>query len=1099
VKTSSSDRAAAIFLALSRVPPDRHSRFLDEQCGNDDVLRRDVEDLLAQLDLPDSFLPAPESAPHIDDIGLSQPAGTAVGDFTLIRQIGSGGTGVVYLAHQRHPSRIVALKMLRREFMASSIQRRFEIEAELLGHLQHPGIAQIYAAHPGDATTPPFIAMELVNGPPLTEFADSGGLSVHERVELVARACDAVQHAHQRGIIHRDLKPGNILVSDDGQPKVLDFGVARRAGAQVMLTTVETETGQLLGTLAYMSPEQIEAAPEAIDTRTDIHALGVILFRMLVGRLPFGHDDPPIPELARRIVSDDPPRLSAIDPSLRGDLEVIVARAMAKEKDRRYASAASLATDLRRYLAGQPISASADSAWYVVRRQLGRYRLAFSLSAAVGVALAGLAFYASVQRARVDLVNAEVQRQLSASTLERARLLSVTGNLPIAEELAWRELFRNPASRQAQWTLWEIYSREPSLRALTPHQGGVLTVRFSPDNRLLLTAGQTDGFMRLVDVESGRVVRSLTATPGIGTRRAFFTPDGSTIVSGSKSGTLQVWDVQTGALRREIVNAVPSLEDLAIAAGGTQAVTVAPGGVLQTWSLATGQLMTDLSQLAPGAAVVAADPAGTLVLAGAPDGVVTAIDIARRTRLWQARAHESAAISLAIAPDARTIASGGLDARVHLRKAATGELLRTIATENGSVRNLTFDWNGAMLAATGQWRTLLWDLGDSSRPPRSFGGAEGVTDLHVRPDTQFLVTCDGGSGLVRLWDLAADARSDRWAGHRGAVTGVAVGAEGKAIFSGGVDGDVAMWQPGQQTRSLSLRSGDRVGGIAISDNKRWIVSVGHPGTAAVWDARNGGRVADLGDAGASRAAVFSNGDRQLVIGDIDGALTMWDWSDGMARNARRIEPPSTPNEVLALASHGSRLFVAHRETLIIIRDAANGREIRRLQPTASPFSVAVTPDGRLLAAGTWPGIVDLWEIETGRKLHALKGPTALVTGLDFSADGGLLALSSRDGSTRLWAVADGHWLATFASRRPGAERVRFFPDGRRLAIGYADGEVEIRDLPYFFRYAAGHAEYHLRRLSAAGESFPRANEALAWSRRFMSVPADDGGSPSNHR
>jgi serine/threonine protein kinase len=258
MKTAVSERAAAIFFALSNVPSDERMRQLEERCGGDAGLRREVDRLLDGLNLPDSVLEPPGLGPPAGS-DTSQPSGATIGGFVVIRPIGSGGTGVVYLARQQHPARIVALKVLRREFVASSVQRRFEIEAELLGHLQHPGIAQIYAAHPGDQSTPPFIAMELVNGPPLTEYADSHHLSTRERVQLVARACEAVQHAHQRGIIHRDLKPGNILVTEEGEPKVLDFGVARRAGTEVALTTIETETGQLLGTLAYMSPEQIEA------------------------------------------------------------------------------------------------------------------------------------------------------------------------------------------------------------------------------------------------------------------------------------------------------------------------------------------------------------------------------------------------------------------------------------------------------------------------------------------------------------------------------------------------------------------------------------------------------------------------------------------------------------------------------------------------------------------------------------------------------------------------------------------------------------------------------------------------------------------------
>ena len=1084
MKTATSDRASAIFLALSRVPPGQREAVLAEQCAGEDALRHEVERLLAALDLPESLVEPPDPHPSPDH-SVTRPAGTTIGDFLLIRQIGSGATGIVYLAHQQHPARVVALKVLRQEFVASVVQRRFEIEAELLGHLHHPGIAQIYAAHPGDATTPPYIAMELVSGPPLTEFADSRRLSLPDRVELVALACDAVQHAHQRGVIHRDLKPGNILVNEEGQPKVLDFGVARAVGGQISLTTIETQTGQLVGTLPYMSPEQVEAAPEAIDTRTDIHALGVILFRVLTGRLPFGHDDPPLPELARRIVQDDAPRLSAVDPALRGDLDVIVSRALAKDKERRYASAAGLANDLRRYLAGQPIAASADSAWYLLRRQIGRYRLALAASAAVAIALAALAIYANFQRVRADRVNRQVEESLSTSTIERGRLLSLTGNLPIAEEFVWRELFRRPDSRHARWTLSDVYSREPSVWALAPHEEGTLSLRFSPDNRLMLTAGQLDGLVRLIDVESGRIVRSLTASPQTGIRRAFFTPDGATVIAGSKDGSVDVWDVRTGASRQRIPRLVPSLDDFAIAGGGSYAITLG-GGALQAWSLPSGGLIADFTSLASGALAAAADATGSVALAVSGDGTVTALDISRPGRLWQARAHTGQAISAAVAANG-IAASGGTDSLVHIWNARTGERLRTIATENGSVRNLAFDATGTKLAAAGQWRTRLWDLDDPSQPPRDFGRAEGMTDVDVRPDMRFLATCHGGWGLVRLWDLAPDARVDHWSGHTGQVTGLAVGDGGRSLFSAGVDGVVSMWVTGRTARASALNPGGRVTGLAISQDRRWIVSVGQPGTAAIWDASNGRRVAALEDVGSSRAAVFADSDRRLVIGESDGTLKIWDWSNGMAGTLRQTR--SHDSEVLAIAAHGSRLFIAHRNTLVVIRDAATGAEIRRLQPSASPFSIAVTPDGRLLAAGTWPGIVNLWDAESGRRLPELKGPTALVHGLDFSADGSLLALSSRDGSTRLWDVASGQWLATVASRKPGAERVRFLPDGRRLAIGYEDGEVEIRDIEYFFRYAAGHAEYQLRLLRNAGESFPRSEEVLSWSRQLRSVTA----------
>jgi hypothetical protein len=338
----------------------------------------------------------------------------------------------------------------------------------------------------------------------------------------------------------------------------------------------------------------VEATPDAIDTRTDIYALGVILFRLLSGRLPFGHDDPPLPELARRIARDDPPKLGAIDPGLRGDLEIIVARALAKDKDRRYSSAAGLAHDLRRYLDGQPIAASADSAWYLVRRQVARYRRALVLSAAAGVGLTALTSYAVLQRERADRVNVQLQQELATSTIERGRLLSLTRNLPIAEDLVWRELFRRPDSLHAQWALSDIYSREPSLCCGIVHKEGTRSVRFSPDGRLLMTAGRVDGQLRLLEVSSGRVVRSYTSENRSPVLRALFTPDGRLVFWGNTDGSLRSWDVATGEVRH-FPSVVQGLWDFAIDASGKYIMTVGTVAGVRVWSLATGQLVTTLT------------------------------------------------------------------------------------------------------------------------------------------------------------------------------------------------------------------------------------------------------------------------------------------------------------------------------------------------------------------------------------------------------------------------------------------------------------------------------------------------------------------------
>jgi serine/threonine protein kinase len=273
----------------------------------------------------------------------------------------------VYEAEQDQPRRAVALKVIKPGLVSSELLRRFEQESQALARLQHPAIAQIYEAGTADAGfgPQPFFAMELVRGQSLLD-ADQRRLSVRQRLELMVKICEGVQHAHQRGLIHRDLKPGNILVDETGQPKILDFGVARVTDSDLGATR-QTDVGQLVGTLAYMSPEQVLADPLELDTRSDVYALGVILYELLAGRLPYELSAQPL-EAARIIREQDPAPLSSISRVYRGDIETITAKALEKDKARRYASAAGLAADVQRYLRDEPITARPPSASYQLRK-----------------------------------------------------------------------------------------------------------------------------------------------------------------------------------------------------------------------------------------------------------------------------------------------------------------------------------------------------------------------------------------------------------------------------------------------------------------------------------------------------------------------------------------------------------------------------------------------------------------------------------------------------------------------------------------------------------------------------------------------------------
>jgi tetratricopeptide (TPR) repeat protein/predicted Ser/Thr protein kinase len=314
-----------------------------------------------------------------------------IGRYRIIRLIGEGGMGSVYEAEQAQPRRIVALKIIKPGFATPEHLRRFELEAQALGRLQQPGIAQIYDAGTTDTDggPQPFFAMEFVRGRPLVRFADENRLHTRQRLELMAKVCDAVHHAHQHGIIHRDLKPGNILVEAGGQPKILDFGVARVTDSDTQATR-QTDVGQLLGTLAYMSPEQVLADPSELDIRSDVYALGVVLYQLLAGRLPYTVSRR-VHEAVQTIREDEPTPLGSVNRTYRGDVETIVAKALEKDKSRRYASAAELAADIRRYLSDDPIVARPASTIYQLRKFARRHRALVGGAAAVfAVLLAGV-------------------------------------------------------------------------------------------------------------------------------------------------------------------------------------------------------------------------------------------------------------------------------------------------------------------------------------------------------------------------------------------------------------------------------------------------------------------------------------------------------------------------------------------------------------------------------------------------------------------------------------------------------------------------------------------------------------------------------------
>ena len=693
---------------------------LDELCDGDASLRAEVESLLGHLeaagdeDADDTRFLNPQNlhgtraaAGMIGDAALEEWGGAAVGqrvgDFVIIGQIGAGAMGIVYVAEQQRPRRTVALKVVRRSIATPPMLARFDREAELLGRLSHSHIAQVYAAGIADVDTVagtrlrvPYIAMELVDGPAISQYARQVNREQRAVLRLVAQACDAVQHAHQRGVIHRDLKPANLLValSDaDAQVKIVDFGVARTVGSDFLdeSTAQLTSHGHLIGTPAYMSPEQIEGRSHEIGTRSDVYALGAILFELLSGRPAIDLTGCSLPEAARRVVEQVPPELGAIDRKLSGDIETVVARALEKEPARRYPSAADMARDLRHVLAGEPIETRRDSPSHILSRRASRYRNLLVAALILLACVAAMAVFSyrkarQMESAALDSERAKLQaeqrvgRLASEVTSTRAlygRYLTLAGDQYDAEDVLWNAYARHPNQPPVREALWELYSLPGNLRTVVyPDREcrALGSTAFATANR--------QGTIRLTDLIGSR--KTIEITPINDVRSLGFSKDGSRLLAAGAGG-IALLDVKDGHLVRRFQGHQGIVNCADLSMDGKWIVSSGEDRSVRLWDVSTGDAVFVSSALPAAGRCVRFDRTGVLVAATLEDGGVRLWSIARRD--GRPEFHESVKLAglddtsgtvVGFSPIQPILASGGTDGHVILWNISTGAKITTM-------------------------------------------------------------------------------------------------------------------------------------------------------------------------------------------------------------------------------------------------------------------------------------------------------------------------------------------------------------------------------------------------------------------------------------
>ncbi len=727
-----------IYLQIRGEPPDRRVSALRALCGDDQQLRAEVESLLRYDDRAADFLEDPALRLTVArEAGESDAlaAGCRIGGYTIIREIAAGGMGVVYEAQQEHPHRVVALKVMKTGLTSASARRRFEDESETLARLQHPGIAQVYEAgtHAVGGLEVPYFAMELVEAATtITEYASARNLDPTKRIELFLAVCDAVHHGHQKGVIHRDLKPANILVSATGQPKVIDFGIARMLDPAATAVATQTATGQLVGTLQYMSPEQIDGDHHELDVRSDVYALGVVLFELLCGQLPYDVTRCGIYAAARMIKERPPLRPSAIDRALRGDLETIILRCLEKDRGRRYQSVGELAADLRRHLRHEPIEARRDSTFYVLRRNLYRHRWATAVAVVVGGAAVATA-WALFSRAQ-----AEEARMRSALSLARTW---THDNAPVAAaQVLWREFLKRDCDR-TRFALWEFYLKYPRVYA-DAECGSLTDVEYSPSGRWLAAVAD-EGHVVVFDAE-GWTVRDKSLLPQIDARALKFSPgDPVRLYIGDRDGWVRIFafDEETGLASNK--------EELArLCLGDAAAPDVSAVGF------------------------IAVSPCGRWLAAGSDfrkseDGTPTPVDA--RIRLWRIPGGELmheyrepgwAVSGLAFSGDGQMLAitlsryeDGYADtSRVLVLRTATGEPAGEPKLSGSPRRGALFSEDGTALFSGGN-DLLAWNIQGNAESKYPMGKTWGIRALAA--GTGPLASCvvaGCGDGSVRCFD-----------------------------------------------------------------------------------------------------------------------------------------------------------------------------------------------------------------------------------------------------------------------------------------------------------------------------------------------------------